>query len=120
MTRADAQRLYAEENDMSLEEVQKIDDYESDADIIERQQQFLRLVTNSIPDMPETDINILVVSHASFIKRFLFKFCGLGREDLADGIPNCSVTVVSIEFWDDENDNRQYNCEIVDGPRNRF
>ena len=104
----EALRRYAERMNIPVDEV--LDQAESLEDILQRQQTFLVDVLHpevkAVAAVPAT--KVLCVCHGGFIKRFLKKWCGV---EARDGISNCSVNKVLIE-WQSDADGHSFKCRI--------
>ncbi len=114
----EAIRLYADRENIPVDEV--VDPAETLEEIIERQRKFLvdvvypelaagkaaaadsdaaSAVTTGAP-VPK----ILCVAHGGFIKRFLKHYC----KETVEGISNCSITKVLVEFPS----KKQFTCSV--------
>lgn len=107
----EAIKLYAARENIPVDEV--VDPAETLEQIIERQRKFLVEVvhpelaaikgTESAPGAGAP--KMLCIAHGGFIKRFLKHYCA----ETAEGISNCSLTKVLVE-WPSSTDKRKFKC----------
>lgn len=104
--------LRARERNVEVHEV--VDDRESLASVLERQERLLEDISNELQELHGIDeINVLCVSHGGFIKRFLEQKCGVR---LTKKIQNCSTSIIRVSRGHDGTFQFSVNPEHVNIP----